>query len=161
VSFLTQPHVRLQEWVAEERGYFREAGLDYEFEPEGLAGSAVSTSPVRTTGEAPVEVASTTFMMGFLVSEDADVGDVEKYFTGLRRAQRDIDFEPERYKHYWRREMPDDIQRPVDVRRFGPGERIVPEPYTREMFEQTHRWMRAWDLFDPGTATRPGYGKPS
>ena len=26
---------------------------------------------------------------------DADAGDVEKYFTGLRRAQRDIDFEPD------------------------------------------------------------------
>ena len=291
MSFLIQPHVRLQEWVAEEHGYFREAGLDYEFEPRGLAGSTVSTSPVRTTDEAPIEVASgafedmqkgrscdvsaachwavnasasvrggkmwgkaysicpsgifvppesghqrpedlagvavgvgyhsgshysaiqgleqyldrpqielsfiglpydrlrlalerkvpavnvfgpqyyaleqhgfrklvdTTFMMGFLLSEDADAADVEKYFTGLRHAQRDIDFEPERYKHYWLREMPDDIQRIVDVRRFGPGERIVPEPYTREMFEQTHRWMRTWDLFDPAAATRPDYGE--
>ena len=88
-----------------------------------------------------------------------DAADVERYFTGLRRAQRDIDFEPERYKHYWLREMPDDIKAIVDVRRFGPGERIVPEPYTREMFEQTHRWMRAWDLFDPGAATRPNYGE--
>jgi len=35
----------------------------------------------------------------------------------------------------------------------------VPEPYTREMFEQTHRWMRTWDLFDPGAATRPEYGE--
>ena len=103
------------------------------------------------------KLVDTTFMMGFLVSEDADVADVERYFTGLRRAQRDIDFEPERYKHYWLREMPDDIQRIVDVRRFGPGERIVPEPYTREMFEQTHRWMQTWDLFDPGAATRPDY----
>jgi NitT/TauT family transport system substrate-binding protein len=47
----------------------------------------------------------------------------------------------------------------VDVRRFGPGERIVPEPYTREMFEQTHRWMRTWDLFDPAAATRPDYAQ--
>ncbi|HYV80230.1 MAG TPA: hypothetical protein VE979_19055, partial [Streptosporangiaceae bacterium] len=61
MSFLIQPHVRLQEWVAEEHGYFRAAGLDYEFEPRGLAGSTVSTSPVRTTDEAPVEVASGAF----------------------------------------------------------------------------------------------------
>jgi hypothetical protein len=27
------------------------------------------------------------------------------------------------------------------------------------MFEQTHRWMRAWDLFDPDAATRPDYGE--
>src|SRR5262249_32738005 len=105
------------------------------------------------------KLVDTTFMMGFLVSEDAGVTDVERYFTGLRRAQRDIDFEPERYKHYWLREMPDDIQRMVDVRRFGPGERIVPEPHTREMFGRPHRWMRAWHLFDPGAAARPGYGE--
>src|SRR5215510_14637190 len=29
--FVISPHFRLQEWVAEERGYFREEGLDYEF----------------------------------------------------------------------------------------------------------------------------------
>jgi hypothetical protein len=35
----------------------------------------------------------------------------------------------------------------VDVRRFAPGERIVFEPYTREMYERTHRWMEEWNLF--------------
>jgi hypothetical protein len=30
-KFVIEPHFRLQEWVAEEKGYFREAGLDYEF----------------------------------------------------------------------------------------------------------------------------------
>jgi len=29
--FKIEPHFRLQEWVAEEKGYFRAAGLDYEF----------------------------------------------------------------------------------------------------------------------------------
>jgi hypothetical protein len=29
--FVIEPHFRLQEWVAEEKGYFREEGLDYEF----------------------------------------------------------------------------------------------------------------------------------
>ena len=29
------PHGRLQEWVAEERGYFTAEGLDYTFLPEG------------------------------------------------------------------------------------------------------------------------------
>jgi NitT/TauT family transport system substrate-binding protein len=28
-----QPHVRLQEWVAEDEGFFRDEGLDYEFDP--------------------------------------------------------------------------------------------------------------------------------
>jgi hypothetical protein len=30
-KFLIDPHFRLQEWVAEEKGYFRAEGLDYEF----------------------------------------------------------------------------------------------------------------------------------
>ena len=30
-KFMIEPHFRLQEWVAEEKGYFVEAGLDYEF----------------------------------------------------------------------------------------------------------------------------------
>src|SRR5258708_33268354 len=29
--FKVEPHFRLQEWVAEEKGYFRAEGLDYEF----------------------------------------------------------------------------------------------------------------------------------
>ena len=31
-KFIIQPHFRLQEWVAEEKGYFRDEGLDYVFE---------------------------------------------------------------------------------------------------------------------------------
>ncbi|HEY6278150.1 MAG TPA: hypothetical protein VIX86_17680 [Streptosporangiaceae bacterium] len=291
MTFLIQPHVRLHEWVAEEHGYFREAGLDYEFEPRGLAGSTVTTSAEGTADPEPggftsgaledmqqgrscdisaachwaVNTASTsgggkmwgkaysvcpsgifvppesacqrpedlagvavgvgyhsgshysalqgleqylarpqielsfiglpydrvrltldrkvpaanvfgpsyyvleqhgfrklvdtTFIMGFFVADDASGDDVDKYFAGLRRAQRDIDLEPDRYKHYWLREMPGDIQRLVDVRRFGPGERIVTEPYTREMFELTHRWLRAWDLLDPAASPRPDYAQ--
>ena len=30
-QFRIQSHGRLQEWVAEEKGYFKDAGLDYEF----------------------------------------------------------------------------------------------------------------------------------
>src|SRR6185369_14204329 len=30
-KFVIQPHFRLQEWVAEEKGYFKEEGLDYVF----------------------------------------------------------------------------------------------------------------------------------
>ena len=31
-KFSIEPHFRLQEWVAEEKGYFRAEGLDYEFQ---------------------------------------------------------------------------------------------------------------------------------
>ena len=30
-KFIIEPHFRLQEWVAEEKGYFRLEGLEYEF----------------------------------------------------------------------------------------------------------------------------------
>ena len=30
-KFVISPHFRLQEWVAEEKGYFAAEGLDYEF----------------------------------------------------------------------------------------------------------------------------------
>ncbi|HTH32872.1 MAG TPA: hypothetical protein VL976_00720, partial [Xanthobacteraceae bacterium] len=30
-KFVVAPHFRLHEWVAEEKGYFRAEGLDYEF----------------------------------------------------------------------------------------------------------------------------------
>ena len=33
-KFVIAPHMRLHEWVAEEKGYFAEAGLDYEFRNE-------------------------------------------------------------------------------------------------------------------------------
>jgi NitT/TauT family transport system substrate-binding protein len=288
-KFYIQPHVRLQEWVAEEGGFFREEGLDYEFEPQGFAGGSASTASVQPGDKAPLPARSgafedmeegrscdvsaachwavnaaasashgkmwgaaysvclsgifvapesshnrpedlagvkvgvgyhsgshysaiqglepflerpdialdfvgrpfdrvrlaqnreieavnvfgaqyyvleqqgfrklvdTTFIMGFMVSETADREDLERYFRALRHAQREIDLEPERHKHYWLREMPEDLHETVDVRRFGPGERIVFEPYTREMFERTHRWMETWELFDAGAASRPRY----
>ena len=278
--FRIQPHVRLQEWVAEERGFFRAEGLDYEFEAQGFAGASVTTASVLKGDDAPLSARSgafedmeqgracdvsaachwavnaaasanhgkmwgraysicesgifvapesayqrpedlagvqvgvgyhsgshysaiqglepflsredialdfvgrpfdrvrlmqtraieaanvfgaqyylleqlgfrklvdTTFIMGFMVAPDADADDLDKYFRALRSAQREIDLEPEPYKHYWLREMPDDLSNQVDVRRFGAGERIVFEPYTQEMFERTHRWMQRWDLFD-------------
>ncbi|HZB97098.1 MAG TPA: hypothetical protein VE219_00720 [Candidatus Sulfotelmatobacter sp.] len=288
--FLIQPHTRLQEWVADERGFFRDEGLDYEFQTESLAGGSITTaagsSSVAPGDAAPAsartgafedmergrtcdvssachwavnaaaatahgtmygraysmcesgifvaqdspyrkpedlagvqvgvgyhsgshysaiqglepflnrsdislafvglpfdrvrlmlrgeiaaanvfgpgyylleqagcrKVVDTTFMMGFLVADDADREDVERYFRALRRAQREIDLRAEPYKHYWQRELPQDLHSVADVRRFGPGERIVFEPYTREMYERTHQWMTAWELLDLGMASR-------
>ena len=289
-KFRIQPHVRLQEWVAEDLGFFREECLDYEFDPGGFAGASTTTGSsvqpgdvapmaarsgafedmeagrscdvsgachwavnaaatashgkmwgkaysvcecgifvapdsryrrpedlagvkvgvgyhsgshysaiqglepflergqiqldfvgrpydrVRLLKRGEIEAANvfgaqyyileqlgfrklvdTTFMMGFMVAEDADTDDLERYFRALRHAQREIDLEPERYKHFWAREMPDDLLEDVDIRRFGPGERIVFEPYTRDMFERTHRWMRSWQLFDAESVARLAY----
>jgi hypothetical protein len=293
-TFRIQPHLRLQEWVADERGFFQDEGLDYEFEPQGFAGGSVTTaalsSPVQPADAAPpsarsgafedmergrscdvssachwavnaaatsihgrmwgraysvcvsgvfvagdspyrrpedlagVEVGvgyhsgshysaiqglepflarsdialsfvgrpfdrvrlmlrgeiaavnvfgpqyylleqagfrklvDTTFIMGFLVANDTPQEDLERYFRALRRAQVEIDLEADRYKHYWLREMPEDLCDGIDVRRFGPGERIVFESYTREMFERTQRWLASWDLFDADAVNAADYG---
>jgi hypothetical protein len=91
----------------------------------------------------------TTFMIGHLVSADASRDDVQKYFNALRRAQHDIDLEPEAYKHYFLRELPGRYHSKIDIRRFGPGERIVFEPYPQDVFERTRRWIESWELFPP------------
>jgi NitT/TauT family transport system substrate-binding protein len=102
------------------------------------------------------KVVDTTFMIGFLF-DDVDVEDVARYFRALRRAQRDIDLEPERYKHYFLDELPEKFRALADVRTFGPGERLVFEEYTREMYEQTHRWMERWQLFPDGNSGNADY----
>ena len=45
----------------------------------------------------------------------------------------------------------------VDVRAFGPGERVVFEPYTKEVFEQTHTWMEEWKIFPEEQSGSAGY----
>ena len=93
------------------------------------------------------KVLDTTFMIGALVTNNARTSDVEKYYRALRRAQREIDIEPERYTDYFLRELPERYHVMLDVRRMGPGERIVFESYNKEMFENTHRWITDLVLF--------------
>ena len=93
------------------------------------------------------KVVDTTFMIGFLFSADANIDDVVAYFKALQRAQCDIDRDPALYKHYFLNELPERFHDLVDIQGFGPGERLVFEPYTKEMFDDTHRWMASWKLF--------------
>ena len=103
------------------------------------------------------KILDTTFMIGFLLHKDADLDDVKRYFKALQRAQRDIDLEPERYKHYFLKELPEKYHGMIDVGAFGPGERLVFEPYTREIFERTHRWMEQEKLFPEGEVGTRNY----
>jgi len=103
------------------------------------------------------KIVDTTFMIGFLLHRDADTEDVKRYFKALQRAQRDIDLEPERYKHYFLNELPEKYHKQIDLSGFGPGERIVFEPYTREMFEKTHQWMETEKLFAEDRVGRQDY----
>jgi NitT/TauT family transport system substrate-binding protein len=93
-------------------------------------------------------IISTTFMMAFMFPPDADRANVERYMHSLVRAQTDIDGEPERYKHYFINEIPERFRDKVDVRRFGVGERVVPQPYTQAIFDKTQAWLRERKLFD-------------
>jgi hypothetical protein len=36
----------------------------------------------------------------------------------------------------------------MNTRRWGPGERLVFEPYTREVFDETVRWISARGIFE-------------
>src|SRR5215212_5287756 len=58
-----QPHVRLQEWVAEDEGFFRDEGLDYEFDPAGfIGGSVYGDGPtVKAADAAPLDIRSGAF----------------------------------------------------------------------------------------------------
>jgi hypothetical protein len=270
-KFVIEPHFRLQEWVAEEKGYFKDEGLEYEFRelirttdgqhhykgakvgafqslekgrsadvscachwtvgvaaasghgklyadvysvspaavfvppdspirtPEDLAGVPIAVgyqsgshySTIQALepympaekinlsfndgmlfkrmellfdGKAPAsalfsgpyyfaeqlgfrKIIDTTFMIASMIHGDPDPEDLRKFFNALRRAQRDIDLRPDRYTHYYRNEFPERYHAMMDTRRWGPGERLVFEPYTREVFDETFRWIADHGIF--------------
>ena len=96
------------------------------------------------------KIIDSTFMMASIITGDPDPEDVRKYFRALRRAQRDIDLRPELYTHLYRKEFPERFHGIMDTRRWGPGERIVFEPYTKEVFEDSFRWIAERAIFPEG-----------
>jgi ABC-type nitrate/sulfonate/bicarbonate transport system substrate-binding protein len=249
-KFIIEPHFRLQEWVADEKGYFKEEGLDYIFQelvkstdgahhykgdkvaaskgkgklyadvysvapsgvfvpqdspikrPEDLAGvpiavgyqsgshystiqaleqympadkinlsfadgmlfhrldqliegkaqaSALFSGPYYFAEQLGFrKIIDTTFMIATMVTGDPDPEDLRKFFRALRKAQRDIDLRPELYTHYYKKEFPDRFHAKMDTRRWGPGERLVFEPYTKEVYEESFEWIAAHGIFPEG-----------
>jgi hypothetical protein len=98
-----------------------------------------------------------TFMVAAIVRDGVDEKDAEKFYRALRRAQVDIDLHHQRYTHYFKKEFPERFHHLMDTRLFGPGERIVFEPYTAEMYEETQKWIESWNIFDEGLQGRKGY----
>jgi hypothetical protein len=96
------------------------------------------------------KVLDTSFMMAVMVAEDANPEDVKKYFGALKRAQSDIDNRQELYTHYYRDEFPEKFRAQMDTRLFGPGERIVFETYSREIFDESRAWVAERDIFEDG-----------
>jgi hypothetical protein len=56
---------------------------------------------------------------------------------------------PQRPRQNWR----------VYVRRFGVGERVVPQSYSQSIFETTQAWMHERNLFDVGPEAGVSYAE--
>jgi hypothetical protein len=82
-----------------------------------------------------------------MIKGTPDAQDLAKFFRALRRAQRDIDLRPDRYTHYYKREFPVQYHERMDTRRWGPGERLVFEPYTQEAFDRSRDWIAEHGIF--------------
>ena len=93
------------------------------------------------------KIVDTSFMIGFLINGDATDEQLWAYFNALQRAQREIDVAKELYQHYFLKELPERYHSMFDHRRAGTGERLIFEPYTKENFQRTHRWMIEWEIF--------------
>jgi len=103
------------------------------------------------------KVIDTTFMIATMIHGLPDPEDLRKYFRALRRAQRDLDLRPDRYTHYYKNEFPERFHALMDTRRWGPGERLVFEPYTKEAREETFAWIAHHGIFAETGMGHRGY----
>ena len=97
------------------------------------------------------KIIDTTFMIAAMINGDPEPEDIRRYFRALRKAQRDIDLRPELYTHYYTNEFPDRFHAMMDTRRWGPGERIVFEPYAREVYDASFEWIEQHGIVAPGS----------
>lgn len=96
------------------------------------------------------KIVDTSFMMAAMVDEQADMEDVRKYYKALRRAQSDIDLHTHKYTRFYQNEFPERFHDQMDTRLFGPGERIVFEPYSNEIYADTQKWIMERGIFPEG-----------
>lgn len=96
-----------------------------------------------------------TFMISAMIPDGVDLEQVSQYYEALRLAQADIDQMHQPYVHYYLNELPERHAKLVDVKRFGPGERIVFEPYSQSLYDTTQSWIRERGIFD-GASEKPG-----
>lgn len=102
-------------------------------------------------------LADVTFMIAGMIPEGTDPADVAKYYAALRRAQRDIDLDHQRYTHYYLGDVPEAYRDRVDTAAFGPGERLVFEPYSPGIFAKTQDWVAERDIFTPDKLSQRDY----
>src|ERR1700730_9456079 len=101
----------------------------------------------------PEDHRDTTFMIPSMITGTPDDEDLKRFLRALKRAQRDIDLRPELYTHYYKNEFPVRYHGIMDTRRWGPGERIVFEPYTAEAFAQSRDWIAEREIFEGGKSS--------
>ena len=70
-----------------------------------------------------------------------------------------LDLRPEKYTHYYKNEFPERFHAKMDTRRWGPGERIVFEPYSREIFEDSRQWIQERGIFEGNDLGAGAYDK--
>lgn len=105
------------------------------------------------------KVADCTFMIVGLIPDGVPADDVAKYYAALRRAQHDIDLHHQRYAHFYLNEIAEAYRERVNVDAFGPGERIVFEPYSAEMYDKTHDWVEERGIFETDKIGRADYAE--
>ena len=103
------------------------------------------------------KIIDTTFMIATMIKGTPEAEDVARMFRALRRAQRDIDLRPDQYTHYYKREFPLQYHARMDTRRWGPGERLVFEPYTQEAFDHSRDWIAKHGIFTGEALGDRGY----
>ena len=118
---------------------------------------APTISPSSSVSE---KIIDTTFMMATLITGDPDPEDVKRYFNALRRAQLDLDVNHNLYTHHYKKEFPGRASRiKWTTKRWGPGERIVFEPYSRGVYEQSYEWIADHHIFPDGEMGSCAYDK--
>ncbi len=126
---------------------------------EGLAPAATVFGPQLYVAEQLGfrKILDCTFMISAMVPDGVALSQVTQYYEALRLAQADIDQMHQPYVHYYLNELPERHAKLVDVKRFGPGERIVFEPYTQTLYETTQNWIRERGIFDGASPSRGDY----
>ena len=96
------------------------------------------------------KIIDSTFMIATMIPGDPDPEDLKKFFRALRQAQRDIDLRPDFIPTTTRRNSPSASTPRMDSRRWDAGERLVFEPYTKEVYEGSFKWIPFHGIFPEG-----------
>ncbi len=105
------------------------------------------------------KIIDTTFMIASMINGTPEPEDIRRFFRALKKAQRDIDLRPELYTHYYKNEFPERYHTLMDTRRWGPGERIVFETYSRDVYQQSFEWIAQHEIFAQGRMGSGDYDK--